>query len=114
MFLLGRREGQWFNLGFERYVARDRRGRYVVPFFDWPHEDHLAPRGWIPRDYLERLREISYDPKTVAWMGDGKRGQPELLRIEGAYSVANRGLVLENLDDLLAQRLAEPCQRNPP
>lgn len=114
MFLLGRRGGQWFNLGFERRVARDRSGRYVVPFFEAPHEDYLAPRGWIPRDYLERLHEIRYDPKAVAWMGEGKRGQPEWVHIEGPYSVANRGLVLVDLEVLLAQRLMERCRRDAP
>lgn len=114
MFLLGRRDGRWINLGFEGRVARDRNGRYVVPFFEAPHEDYLAPRRWIPRDYLARLREIRYDPKTVAWMGEGKQARPGWARVEGPYAVAIRGLVLEDLDDLLAQRLAVPCERDAP
>jgi hypothetical protein len=114
MFLLGRRAGEWLNLEFERRVARDRKGRYVVPFFEAPHEDYLAPRGWIPRDYFERLHEIRYDPKSVAWMGEGKHGQPGWIRIEGPYSVAIRGLVLLDLEELLAQRLTERCVRDAP
>jgi hypothetical protein len=114
MFLLGRYGGRWVALGFEGRVARDRDGRYVVPFLEAPHEDRLAPRGWIPRDYLERLREIRYDPKTVAWMGERKNGQPGWARIEGSYSVANRGLVLADLESLLAQTLAKPCKRDAP
>jgi len=114
MFLLGRRDGRWFNLGFERFVARDRNGRYVVPFFEPSHEDYLAPSGWIPRDYFERLREIHYDPKKVAWMGEGRRAEPGWAHLEGAYAVANRGLVLDDIPGLLAQRLAEPCKRDAP
>lgn len=114
LFLLGRREGRWLVLGFEAYVARDRSGRYVVPFFGEPREEKLAPRGWIPRDYRERLREIRYDPRMVAWMGERKGGDPGWARIEGAYSVANRGLLLTDLEGLLAQRLAVPCKRDAP
>ena len=114
MFLLGRREGRWIVVGFEGYVARDRDGHYIVPFFKEPLEDDLVPRGWIPTDYIHRLRDIRYDPKTVAWMGDHKNGQPGWARIEGAYAVANRGIVLEDLVSLLAQRLAVPCKRDAP
>lgn len=114
MFLLGRRDGKWFKLGFEARVVHDRDGRYVVPFFWEPEEDDLVPRGWIPTDYLHRLRDIRYDPKSVAWMGERKHGQPGWARIEGAYSVANRGLLLEDLVSLLAQRLAVPCERDAP
>jgi hypothetical protein len=114
LFLLGRRNGSWIRLGFEGYLARDRKGRYVVPFFREPEESDLVPRGWIPRDYLEHLREIDYDPKTVAWMGDERNAEPGWARIEGSYAVASRGLVLDDLKDLLAQRLAVPCERNAP
>jgi hypothetical protein len=114
MFLLGRREGRWIVLGFEAHVARDRDGRYIVPFFEEPRDDDLVPRGWIPTDYLHRLSHIRYEPKTVAWMGEDKRGQPGWARVEGAYSVANRGLVLEDLASLLGQRLAVPCERDAP
>jgi hypothetical protein len=114
MFVLGRREGRWLMLGFEGRVARDRNGRYVVPFFEAPHEDFVAPRGWIPRDYLERLREIRYDPKKVAWMGEGRRAHPDWARIEGKYAVANRGLVLDDLESLLAQQMSGPCKRDAP
>ena len=112
MFLLGRRDGEWLNLGFEGRVARDRSGRFVVPFFDAPHEDSLAPRGWIPRDYFERLREIRYDPKSVPLLGEGRDARPGWARIEGTHSVANRGLILDDLEGLLAQKLGEPCKRN--
>jgi hypothetical protein len=114
MFLLGRRDGHWFVLGFEGRVVRDRKGRYVVPFFEAPHEDYLAPRGWIPRDYSRRLREIQYDPRKAAWMGEQRKAQPGWGRIEGAYAVANRGLVLDDLESLLAQRRAAPCERDAP
>jgi hypothetical protein len=114
MFLLGRRDGRWIVVGFEGYVARDRDGHYIVPFFREPLEDDLVPRGWIPTDYLHRLRDIRYDPKTVAWMGEHKNGQPGWARIEGASAVASRGIVLEDLVSLLAQRLAVPCKRDVP
>jgi hypothetical protein len=112
MFLLGRRSGHWVLLGFEGRVARDGKGRYVVPFFGEPHEDSMAPRGWIPRDYRARLREIRYDPKKVAWMGEQRHADPGWARIEGPYAVANRGLVLDDLEALLAQRRATPCERD--
>jgi len=114
MFLLGRRNGQWIRLGFEGRVARDRDSNYIVPFFREALEEELAPRGWIPRDYLHRLSDIRYDPKAVAWMGERKNGQPGWAHIEGAYAVANRGLVLDEMANLLAQRLAVPCERNAP
>jgi hypothetical protein len=114
MFLLGRRAGRWVVLGFAGYVARDRDGRYVVPFFRQARDEELAPRGWIPRDYRERLQEIRYDPSTVAWMGERHDADPGWAHIEGAYSVANRGLVLDDLESLLAERLAVPCERDAP
>lgn len=114
MFLLGRRGGHWLMLGFEGRVTRDRKGRYVVPFFEDPHEDTLAPRGWIPRDYRARLREIRYEPRKSAWMGEQRMARPGWARIEGSYAVANRGLVLDDLESLLAQRRAAPCERNVP
>ena len=114
LFLLGRRDGSWVVLGLESHVVRDRRGRYVVPFFREVVEEDLAPRGWIPVDYRERLREIRYDPRAVAWMGERHDAQPGWARIEGAYSVAKRGLVLDDIEGLLAQRLASPCERDAP
>jgi hypothetical protein len=114
MFLLGRRDGKWINLGFEPHVAVDRKGRYVVPFLFEPPEDYLAPQGWIPRDYRDHLRRIRYDPKAAAWMHEGKYAESGWSHLQGAYAVANRGLVLDDIGDLLAQTLAEPCIRNAP
>jgi hypothetical protein len=52
--------------------------------------------------------------RREGWMGERKNGEPGWARIEGAYSVANRGLVLVDPGDLLAQRLAIPCERHAP
>ena len=114
MFMLGRRDGRWIVLGFEAYVARDRDGGYIVPFFREPRDEDLVPEGWIPRDYHDRLREIQYDPRGVAWMGERWNAEPGWARIEGLYQVANRGLVLDDPESLLAQMLAVPCKRDAP
>jgi hypothetical protein len=93
---------------------RNRDGGYVVPFFREPRDEDLVPEGWIPRDYQDCLREIQYDPRAVAWMGERRNAEPGWARIEGLHQVANRGLVLDDLESLLAQMLAAPCKRDAP
>ena len=99
---------------FRGHVVRDRDGRLVVPFFQEPADEVCVPQGWIPTDYLHRLRDIPLRPEAGRLDGEHKHGQPGWARIEGAYSVANRGLLLEDLVSLSAHRLAVPCERDAP
>lgn len=49
-------------------IVRDRAGHLVLPLIEPAADYEMLPDGWMPRDYLSRLRPLFFGHDGVWWM----------------------------------------------
>jgi len=118
VLFLTRKFDTWY-LAYVEFAARDASGDMVLPVFETPDEGYeLSPKGWMPHDYAKWLKPVNYRGSDVAAFGDLEEDEPtaenEWVHVVNGQNVARRGLRMEDLRAMLAERRAVECARGEP
>jgi len=125
--------GGYVRVGSNPWIVKDAEGRFVMPLAGPYRDDDLA-RGFLPSDYLKRIRPIRYRAEDAWWLERSRwdtlfildptqEPDPDPLvggpgwdtevidwsaypwgKIEGDMIVADRGILLTELVQGLAER----------
>lgn len=109
VLFLTRKFDRWY-LAYIEFAARDASGGLVVPVFEQPGESWLSPKGWMPQDYAKWLKPVSYRGSDVAAF----ETENEWLRFGKERQIAKRGIRVEDIPAMLAERRAVECAREKP
>lgn len=112
LFFLQGHDGDYVVVGAETSVVRNRRGEFVMPLAA-PLGDHdVIPRGWAPPNYESYLQRISYQTANAWWLHEDYNSAVEgWSEQRGNYTLALRGLRLDELPRMLANSPRLRCQR---
>ena len=121
VFFFTRKFGTWY-VSYVEFAASAKEGGYVIPVFSQPVQGELSPEGWLPEDYMNWLRPVSYRRADVKGFSDpyGSYGQDaNWVSIQNRHVIAKRGFATKDIPAMLAERRSLECvsdrrERAPP